>query len=49
MGDSGTQAEKLYIVVISGGFRGERRGSDAPPPSGIRPPADPKGPPLTLF
>ena len=24
-------------------------GADAPPPSGIRPPADPKGPPLVLF
>ena len=30
-----------------GGFRGG--GADAPSPSGIRPPADPKGPPFDIF
>ena len=37
--------------MIRGGFRGGggRGGADAPPPSGIRPPADPKGPPFDTF
>ena len=37
---------KIIIVIIRGGFRG---GADAPPPSGIRPPVDPKGPPFDTF
>ena len=33
-------------VSFRGGFRG---GADAPPPSGIRPPADPEGPAFDTF
>ena len=32
--------------MVRGGFRG---GGGRPPPSGIRPPADPKGPPFDTF
>ena len=37
----------VFIALIRrGGYRG---GADAPPPSGIRPSADPKGPPFDTF
>ena len=36
------------VVCNRGGFRGGAGGADAPP-SGIRPPADPKGPPFDTF
>ena len=36
----------LHTPKRRGGFRG---GADAPPPSGIRPPADPKGTPFDTF
>ena len=41
-------------MTVRGGFRGRRGGggrppSPPPPPSGIRPPADPKGPPFDTF
>ena len=35
--------------VIRGGFRGRFGGPADAPPSGIRPPADPKGPPFDTF
>ena len=41
------------MVRARGGFRGGGGGggggADAPSPSGIRPPADPKGPPFDTF
>ena len=37
-------------VANRGGFRGEGGGGGGRPPlSGIRPPADPKGPPFGIF
>ena len=37
------------IVSGRGGFRGRAGGRTPPPPSGIRPPADSKGPPFDTF
>ena len=38
------------LRYIRGGFRGRERGGGKPSPtSGIRPPADPKGPPFGTF
>ena len=37
----------VCVCVCRGGFRGA--GGGRPPPSGIRPPADPKGPPFDTF
>ena len=37
------------IDIFRGGFRKGGRGADAFLPSGIRPPADPKGPPFDTF
>ena len=37
------------IAENRGGFRGGGAGGRTPPPSGIRPPADPKGPPFDTF
>ena len=37
------------MSIARGGFRGGGRGFLCPSPSGIRPPADPKGPPFDTF
>ena len=42
--------ESVFCNVHRGGFRGGGGGGGGrPPPSGIRPPADPKDPPLYYF
>ena len=42
------QTTMFCVLYTRGGFRGKE--ADAPPPpSGIRPPADPKGPPFDTF
>ena len=38
---------EFQMIQYISGFRGGE--ADAPPPSGIPPPADPKGPPFELF
>ena len=44
-------SSKEDCSVIRGGFRGGGAGGERPPPppAGIRPPADPKGPPFDTF
>ena len=43
------QSKNNTLYRIRGGFRGGGRGGRTPPPSGIRPPADPKGTPFDTF
>ena len=38
----------MFAYLLSGADLG-RGGEASPPPSGIRPPADPKGPPFDTF
>ena len=43
------RAKKRKFSGADLGEGGGGGGADAPPPSGIRPPADPKGPPFDIF